>query len=329
MRRSMLALLAVAGLALSSAPCLASGASRNSLDLQGTWNWDASYRAQGAGQTPRSSGYGLQLTIRSNGSYTLIERDSASAYARCAGRLRTDPNRPVAGAAASPGGAAFASLTITGWEPRYDAYTAALQGRDTLLLYPARPGTGHADAAVQRFVRAGRDAEKTPRLYSRALRPPRLVSEGYGAYDVAPPDSADRLARLTSPFRKAPDRDYSESMRAAYRYRHDQTPAAVIGDFDGDGVYDVALYGTAGSDAEAICVLDWNRAGQVMVLGKEPAREGADPGLYLELVPKGSRVTRVGGEGVLTYDAIRAVHAGGQRELFEWNGTTLASCAEQ
>jgi hypothetical protein len=318
----MLALLAVAGLALSSAPCLASGASRNSLDLQGTWIWDASYRAQGAGQTPRSSGYGLLLTIRSNGSYTLIERDSASAYARCAGRLRTDPNRPVAGAAA------FASLTITGWEPRYDAYTAALQGRDTLLLYPARPGTGHADAAVQRFVRAGRDAEKTPRLYSRALRPPRLVSEGYGAYEVAPPDSADRLARLTSAFRKAPDRAYSESVRAAYRYRHDQTPAAVIGDFDGDGVYDVALYGTAGSDAEAICVLDWNRAGQVLVLGKEPAREAADPGLYLELVPKGSRVTRAGGEAVLAYDAIRAVHAGGQREIFEWNGTTLASSTE-
>jgi len=322
MRHSMPALLAVAALVFLLAPCLASGASRTALDLQGTWIWDASYRAQGAGQTPRSSGYGLRLTIGSNGSYTLIEQDSASAYSRCAGRLRTDPNRPVAG------GAAFASLTITGWEPRYDAYTAALQGRDTLLLYPARPGTGHADAAVQRFVRAGRDADKTPRIYSRALRPPRLVSEGYGAYDVAPPDSAGRLARLTPLFRKAPDRDYSEPVRAAYRYRHDQTPSAVIGDFDGDGVYDVALFGTAGPDAEAICVLDWNRAGQVVVLGKEPARAG-EPGLYLELVPKGSRVMGASGEAVLSYDAIRAVHSGGQRELFTWNGTALASSIER
>lgn len=316
MRHSMLALLAAAGLVLASAPRLASGANRH--PLQGIWAWDASYRAEGKDQTPQSSGFGLLLTIKPGGSYTLVERDSASAYLRAAGRLEA---RPSLASAPSAQAVAFA---IRGWDPRYDAYTAAAQGPDTLLVFPARPGSGVAEAAVQRFVRAAGDATKTPRIRSRGERPPRLVSTGYGDYEVAPPDSADRMARLTSPFRKMPDREYANEARRAYRYRHDQTPAAVIGDFDGDGVYDVAMYGRADSAAETICVLDWNRAGSVVVLGKEPVRQPNDPGLSLELVPKGSRVARAG-DAVLRRDAIRAVHSDGSSTLFEWDGTAFVS----
>lgn len=323
MRHSMPALLAVAALVLLLTPCLASGASRNSVDLQGAWSWDASFRAHGAGQTPSSSGYGLLLTIRSNGGYTLVERDSANAYLRCSGRLQTEATSSPADAGAT---ASFASLRLTGWQPRYDAYTAAMQGRDTLLLYPARPGKGIPDAAVQRFVRAPQATGKAPRIYPYAERPPRLVSAGYDDYEVSPPDSAERLNRLISPFRKTPDRQYSDATRAAYRYRHDQTPSAVIGDFDGDGVLDVAMYGRADSVAEAMCVLDWNRAGKVVVFGRGAVGDGGGaPALLLELVPKGSRVARGDEEAVLSHDAIRAVHADGKSELFAWNGAAFVS----
>ena len=316
MRRSMLALLAMAGLVLASAPPLASGANRH--PLQGIWAWDASYRAEGKDQTPRSSGYSLLLTVKPNGSYTLVERDSANAYLRSAGRLDARPSL------ASDPAAQAVAFAIGGWDPHYDAYTAAAQGPDTLLVFPARPGSGVADAAVQRFVRAAGDATKTPRIRSRGERPPRLVSTGYGDYEVAPPDSVDRMDRMTAPFRKAPDRAYSDEFRRSYRYRHDQTPSAVIGDFDGDGVYDVAMYGLADSVEETICVLDWNRAGSVMVLGKDPARPSNDPGLSLELVPKGSAVARAG-DATLRRDAIRAVHSDGRSSLFEWDGTAFVS----
>jgi hypothetical protein len=320
MRRSMLALLAVAGLALSSAPRLSSGANRH--PLQGIWAWDASYRAEGKDQTPRSSGYGLLLTINPGGSYTLLERDSANAYLRAAGRL--DARRSLA----SDPSARPASFAIRGWDPRYDAYTAAAQGPDTLLVFPARPGSGVADAAVQRFVRAAGDATKTPRTRSRGERPPRLVSTGYGDYEVAPPDSVDRMARLTSQFRKIPDRQYTDETRRDYRYRHDQTPAAVIGDFNGDGVYDVALYGRADSVEETVCVLDWNRAGSVVVLGKEAEKHAGDPGRSLELMSKGSRVERANqAEAVLPRDAIVAVGSDGSRLLYEWDGAAFTSTA--
>lgn len=319
MRHSMLALLTVAGLVLASAPRPASGANRH--PLQGIWAWDASYRAGGKNQTPRSSGFGLLLTVQPGGSYTLVERDSANAYLRAAGRLDARPSL------ASDPPAQTVAFEVRGWDPLYDAYTAAAQGPDTLLVFPARPGSGVADAAVQRFERAAGQAAKTPaRIRSRGERPPRLVSTGYGDYDVAPPDSADRMTRLLSPFRKMPDRRYADEVRGAYRHRHDQTPAAVIGDFNGDGAYDVAMYGRADSVEETICVFDWNRAGSVVVIGKETLAPGNSPGLTLEVVPKGSRVARANADdAVLPHDAIRATHSDGKSDLFEWDGTAFVS----
>lgn len=109
MRHSMLALLTVAGLVLASAPRPASGANRH--PLQGIWAWDASYRAGGKNQTPRSSGFGLLLTVQPGGSYTLVERDSANAYLRAAGRLDARPSL------ASDPPAQTVAFEVRGWDP--------------------------------------------------------------------------------------------------------------------------------------------------------------------------------------------------------------------
>lgn len=326
MRHVKLVVLAAAGLILMPAACFAAEASRDSLDLYGTWEWDSSYRAQGAHQTPQTSGYGMELTIGPGNTYRLVEQDSASAYLRSAGRLEVHPTT----SAACKEGRGFARLVLENWEPRYDGYMAAISGHDTLCLYPGGPCQGVPDASVQRYVRAGtaRTAAGKPMLSvrPRAERPPRLVSAGYGLYDIGAPDSLDRLNRLMNPFRKVPDRLYSEKVRGAYHYRHDQTPAAVIGDFDGNGVYDVVVYARNGSEAAVLGVLDWNRVGNVVVIRKDSLAEGSAPGATLEVVPKGSRVE---GAGVLARDAVRAVKPDGSSELFVWNGEAFVAAAKQ
>lgn len=321
MRHTTLIVLAAAGLVLLPAACFAAEVSRDSLDLYGTWEWDSSYRAQGASQTPQSSGYGLELVIGPGHAYRLVEQDSASAYLRCAGRFEVHPTS----SSACKEGRGFARLVLENWEPRYDGYMAAISGHDTLCLYPGGPCEGIPDAAVQRYVRAGRAAVKPAlAIRPRAERPPRLVSAGYGLYDLSAPDSLDRMSRLMNPFRKVPDRRYPEAFRRSYRYRHDQTPAAVIGDFNGDGVYDVVVYARDGSVGAMLGVLDWNRVGNVVVIRKEAQIEGREPALSLEVVPKGSRVE---GQGVLARDAVRAVKPDGTSELFVWNGAAFVASA--
>ena len=146
-----------------------------------------------------------------------------------------------------------------------------------MSLYPWRVSHGN----LERFVRVGDGIAKTDKR--------RLI-------DPLDPPIVDRAGHLVS---------MPEPMKAALR-KHDPAfrvergkgPSAIVGDFDGDMLRDVALLGQSGADQVVIAILSASggiRAVEVAwrkVLSGGPGRESrADPApaspVYLELAPRG------------------------------------------
>jgi hypothetical protein len=121
--------------------------------------------------------------------------------------------------------------------------------------------------------------------------------------------------------------DFAYSL-GSYRYTNYQIPSAVIGDFDGDSLADVAIHGWDGKTEDKVaCLLSGHASPRAATLLVEPVtldrEHHCQPPLYLELFPAGQSFTdSLGNRVALQTDAIRVIPMKGQTVIYYYkNGT--------
>jgi len=153
---------------------------------------------------------------------------------------------------------------------------------DTLCLYP----WGANDASVEPYVNVPYWIRHGDRLDTLA------VLEPLGPPIVHPNGSLtlraslrEALRRFDSRFRPYSSADWTAPGNIVYG--DDVVPWAVVGDFDGDLIQDIALYGQSGKDEVVLAVLSGHSRTRVVEVARRPATSKW-PHPYLELVPRGT-----------------------------------------
>jgi len=245
------------------------------------------------------------------------------------------------------GGASF-WIELEGWWEQLDQkQLVTFVGRDTILTYPGGENFGVSDALEHTFVREP-SAPSTPgeRIPSEALaRPPRLENGLPGSYYVRLPKRLHELLWSKGPFYEWQDWQYPGLVRAAYEYTNSQVPSAVIGDFDGDKIADVAIHGSTGYvESKVMCIVSNGGDPRVISILSEPTsfdppdnpatparyREPR-PTLYLKLIEARQPLETADGNGeTRPTDAILMVRPTGEGTIYVYeNGTFRTFVSKQ
>jgi hypothetical protein len=97
---------------------------------------------------------------------------------------------------------------------------------------------------------------------------------------------------------------YDQEIIGWYSYSDRESPSAIVGDFNGDGVRDVALYGRNETDTAIYCLLSGPHGFRVVEVEKREGIAHERLTLYLSVVPRG-RAGLMEGELHLKTEAIR------------------------
>jgi hypothetical protein len=139
-----------------------------------------------------------------------------------------------------------------------------------------------------------------------AYSQPRLIITGAGREHrlSLPPRIQRALTRFDAKFKIWDEAFYSVELVDWYPHTKKQAPFAAIGDFNGDGIEDVAVHGANGRDEAIYCVLSKGRGFRVIAAEKYPFRKRGLLQTYLTAVPKG-RVQLMEGTLQTKTDAFR------------------------
>lgn len=272
----------------------------------GAWKWVRTYGGLlGANNTPPSTGWSRTLFIRRDGTYAFWEQDSVANYVLCSGEITIHPSKH-----SSIEGGPKASLWVdlTGWWDDFEKrLLVAFLGRDGMLTYPGSEGGGSimvvSDALKSEFVRTTEQPEPKGVLLADT-RPPRLLRSFSNSYRVDLALALWKLLWSSGPLYEWQDGQYPPAVLNSYTYTNDQIPSAVVGEFDGDSLADVAIYGsTTGdwSESKVMCLVSNRGKPRAVEVLREPTLRdppsGPDttgrafrephPALYLSLIHAG------------------------------------------
>jgi hypothetical protein len=259
----------------------------------------------GTHATPPPTGWTHLLYLNRDGTYSYWEQDSAASYLIHQGRHTIHRLHPRVSSVGR-----FLWIEFSGWRGILENNSQHINfvSRDTLEMYPGSGDVFVDDALTDRYVR---DSTPPPSSPSTRPPPPRIRRSRPSMYYVDL-DSTGRntLWRLWK-LRPISDSEYPRTVRDGYRYRHDQIPGALIGDFDADSIMDVAIYGFADeARAKVVCLLSNGGVPRAAPLLDEaahpfPDRDRPKPSLYLRLLRAGERAkTLEGTEASFSSDAI-------------------------
>jgi len=265
--------------------------------LTGEWEWHETVSSWGGWDPrwpgpydgPAQRGYRRRIVFRRDGKVEMFEIAHDRVRLAQEGTYRLEGTR----------------LTVTNWiEPFYTksgavAFNTWKAGPSSFSIYP----WGMLDASSETFVRAPavlRDG--TPIDTGRVIAPidtPSVRLEGSRVHVTLPEPMKAALHKCDPAFRMWDEADSRELDPHADKGRSVRGPSAVVGDFDGDLLPDVALLGRSGADQVVIAILSdhgnirasevtWRRvrAGQGENKSRGDPRE--IPQIYLELAPRGS-----------------------------------------
>ncbi len=292
--------------ALSSAPHIDEGSTPSSWPA-GEWEWTESpptrthpwYGLFRPGSGPVQAGTRRRLILGRDGSYAL--------YALNSGRVRLADKGTYA--LAGEPGKEFIQFSGGG------KYNIWKDSPDTLCLYPWRA----FDAAIDRYVRVPSIPRHGASLDTlRLLEPlghPRIQKDGSLSLNAS---MRDALRRHDASFRPYTVQDWPGP--GNYEYGETQIPWALIGDFDGDLIRDVALYGHSGNDEIVVAVLSSHGNARVAEVARRHAtKEALHP--FLELIPRGTAYSPCWArKGAPDTDAIGIVSPGVARFDYGWSG---------
>jgi hypothetical protein len=153
---------------------------------------------------------------------------------------------------------------------------------DTLRLYPF----GASDASTRSFVRVPPILRHGARLDTVRLVEPlghaAIRRDGQLSLSAS---MRDVLRGYDPAFRPYTVNEWPGP--GNYEYSETQIPWALIGDFDGDLISDVALYGRSRGDEVVLAVLSGHGNARVAEVARRPSKKGgAHP--FLELIPRGT-----------------------------------------
>jgi hypothetical protein len=284
----------------------------DSMSLVGQWRWVRS-TGWGANYVPPASGWSRTLVVQGDSSFSFWEFDSAGSYRLCSGRLSIHDS--------AIGRAKGSWIEVRGW-PDYRVFWLRY-APPYLLLMPGSPRGPFFDRGLTfTFTREIEPLAPSDTISASAWRPPRLIrSLESPHYWIELPDQLQAILygmlrdRWTSSRRNVPNR---------YSYTHYQIPAGVIGDFDGDSLADVALYGyDEGKRNTVVCVLSNGGSPQGRVVWRESTKakrrdeSPSSPNLYLERCPRGEWVADPAGiQEVLAADGIYVTTVKGERSIY-------------
>jgi len=328
-RRDHFRLLAVFIFLSASGPlrCLAS-VPGDSLELLGAWRWVRSAGGWGADRTPPPSGWSRFLYFQKGGTYSYWEEDSIRKYRVNSGKFTVH----------GPGSARpFPWIEFeNGWDPIVGGAEGRewlrFVGRDTLTLYPGGGDRMVSDMDTHTFIRENGRPVPIQGISMPGLpwRPTRLLKYMPGAYWAELPPTLGSAISGVQPLHEWNDWAYASLLPASYRYTNYQIPSAIVGDFDGDSLVDVAIHGWNGKTEDRVACLLSNYAsprGLMVVTGPvsfEPEHHGPGPPLYLELLPAGQAfVDSLGNRVTIRTDAIRVIPTKGQAAIYYYKDGTF------
>ena len=272
----------------------------DSLSIVGQWRWVRSM-GWGVNYVPPASGWSRTLVLKRDSTYCFWEFDSVGSYRICSGRFSVHAL-----------GAEFERgfwIELEGWPWQRTFWLR--YAPPYLWLGPGDSrGRWHDHGLTYTFSRETEPVAPSDTISASAWRPPRLIrSLKSPHYWIELPDQLQAILygmlrdRWTSSRRNVPKE---------YSYTHYQIPTGVIGDFDGDSLADVALYGYDDANRNAIaCVLSNRGSPQGKVVWLEPTRPKRRDELpsrlplYLQLARKGgSFANQTGTPEVLEADGI-------------------------
>jgi hypothetical protein len=282
--------------------------------LVGLWRWMRS--DAGTHHSPPACGWSRVLRLQGDGRYSFWEEDSTGTYPISHGRFTTRRSEDQR----KGRWVELRGLTQAG----PDTFWYRLMGPDLLKLQQGN-GRGVWRDIGARFTFL-RETEKVPQSGSIGAyrwRPPRVCRYEPNSYYIELPAPLDRVR--TNQFRQW---DLSGSKRLVpqdYEYTNYQIPSGLIGDFDGDSLADVALYGYDEYRSSITCFLSNQGSPRATVAwGGPPSSERGPsrPRYFLKLCPAGQWfVDSSGNRSILATDAIYQASAGGDASvLYYVNG---------
>jgi hypothetical protein len=232
--------------------------------------------------TPASRGYRRHLIFRADGTALLFEIRREGPLKCLKVSYSVEPRGQVA------------LLRLSQWfdlSHRQPSFAISRKGSHAIGLYPV--GFHHADEDTYVSVPGVDFTEDT--LSAITPQPP-SVTRRNGHTDVHLPPAMDALLRRCDPsFDLWDERDDREVFPGA------STPGgqAIVGDFDGDMLPDVALLGRSGADQVIIAILSDHGSGRALEVAWRRVKRGTGVGrsrgdpkhvapIHLELAPRGA-----------------------------------------
>jgi hypothetical protein len=315
----------------------------DSAAMIGAWRWVRTYGGMaGANVTPPSSGWSRTLFFRRDATYAYWEQDSVASHLICTGKFTVHPS--IYGRI-EDGPRASIWVDMEGWWWHLDQkQLIAFLGSTGMLMYPgSEDGTilySVSDAQKSEFIRDSERKEPTDPPGGRiaGARPPRLLSSFRGSYEADMTFAMRQVLWGAGPIYEWDDRQFPPSVLGSYVYTSNQIPSAVVGDFDGDTLADIAIYGsttTDWSESKVLCVLSNREKPRAVEVLREPivrdppagpdttvrAFREPHPALYLSLIHAG-RLLRSADDKplILTTDAILVTRLSGESTPYYYSG---------
>jgi hypothetical protein len=237
---------------------------------------------------PVNRGYRRRLVFRANGQIDMFDIAPGPHVLRARAGTYTVSNRLI-------------KITnwIEPWSRAPEPLSATKKGRDILELYPAGVSDGSSDVykRVPAVCREGVPVDTVKVL--TPLEAPTIRHDPDGTRISLPKPMQDALRRSDPSFRL-----WVEADSRALGYGPNGTPrvpgsSAILGDFDGDLMPDIALLGRSGADQVVVALLsDFGRVRAVevawrkVIAGEGENKSRGDPHdltpIYLELAARGS-----------------------------------------
>lgn len=286
----------------------------DNLPLVGAWRWMRSAEGAGAYHTPPACGWSRTLFFEQDSTYSFWERDSVGEYRMCSGRyvLHTSVRQPKG---------SWVELRGWSWEGP-GTFWLRIMGPDLIRLLPGDAGGAwHHYGVSHTFVREGVGIAQPDMIDAMEWPPPRLRRATPTSYSIELP-KALRGIRDSMHIRQWDLRYSRRLVPKGYRYTHYQIPSGVIGDFDGDSLADVAIYGYDGDNRNTVaCLLSNGGSPRGTRAWLEPGaakRNGGPsrPSFYMERCPSGQPVVDSQGiRMVLATDAVYTISGSGEKTI--------------
>ena len=280
----------------------------DSIPLIGAWRWMRS-AGSGAYYTPPACGWSRTLFIEEDSTYSFWERDSVGEYRLCSGTY-------ILHTGGQPKGS-WVELLGWSWEGPGTFWLQAI-GPDLIRLRPGSSKGAWSDDVSHTLVREPEGIAPPDTINARDWPPPRVRRATPTSYSIELPRALRRI-RNSMQARQWDLRFSKRLVPKDYRYTHYQIPSGVIGDFDGDSLADVAIYGYDEDNRNTVvCVLSNGGSPRGTMAWLEPVeakrKEGlSPPSIYLRLCPSGrSLIDSQGVRTVLARDAVSAISGNGE-----------------